>query len=155
MTIDVMEMQLTTTHWVWNETLKGITHAQSLVQPAHGNCLNWVGGHVVASRNGLARLVGADPIWEQGRVDRYKRGSAAITGAADDVVPFEEIVADYNRAQAPLLEALRALTPDDLARQVSDKTLGLDIQFLLFHETYHVGQLGLLRRLVGLPGVIQ
>ena len=63
-------------------------------------------------------------------------------------------------AVSPVLEArLAALTPEDLAGKttqrfpIDDATLAGTLAFLLHHEAYHLGQLGLLRRAAGLPAM--
>ncbi len=36
-----LSIQFNYTHWVVSNTLDGITHTDALIQPAHGNCINW------------------------------------------------------------------------------------------------------------------
>ncbi|MCH9008517.1 hypothetical protein IIA29_11025 [candidate division KSB1 bacterium] len=44
----------------------------------------------------------------------------------------------------------------DFAKAADEKeTVGEKLSFLHFHETYHLGQIGLLRRLAGKEGVIK
>jgi hypothetical protein len=47
------------------------------------------------------------------------------------------------------------MTPEQLAHGDANGTLGDKLGFLQFHEAYHAGQIGLLRRLVGKEGKIQ
>jgi hypothetical protein len=50
----------------------GLTHEDSLLQlPFRGNCLNWVLGHIVATRNRALALLGEPPIWSEAEAARY------------------------------------------------------------------------------------
>ena len=58
---------------------KDLTHEDSLIQPPfHGNCFNWVLGHLVASHDDILEVLGAPRLFE-GRLDRYKRESEPLT----------------------------------------------------------------------------
>lgn len=129
----------------------GISHEESLVQPKPaGNCMNWVLGHVVAYRTDVLRLVGQQPVWNEHDAAVYLRGSEPLADAAK-ARPLPQILEDFARSQETLIQGLRALTPEDLQRD----ELGEKITWLHFHEAYHAGQIGLLRRLVGKEGMIR
>lgn len=137
-----------------------LTHEESLVQPpSGGNCLNWVAGHIVATRNSLLKLLGKEPIWDEERAARYRRGSEAITCAGEDVVPFEQILADYSASHETIVAGLEEISDDELAVIVpwfgGEAPKSVALAGLVFHETYHVGQTGLLRRVAGKEGAIR
>ncbi|MDY7091492.1 MAG: DinB family protein [Acidobacteriota bacterium] len=135
--------------------LEGLSHREGLVQPAGGgNCLNWVVGHLLVSRNRMLELVEQPEIWDSATRQPYVRGSAAITDDGDGVLSLEQLLADFQSSQATLLEALGAQTRDELASPAvgvngreTDRLSAL--AELVFHEAYHVGQTGLLRRIAG------
>lgn len=134
---------------------EGLSQAESLIQPpAAGNCMNWVVGHALASRNTVFRLLGETPAWDPAVADRYERGSRPITGDAE-AVPLADILAQLARSQQRLLAALDGLAPERLAAPVGKRTLGEELAFLQFHEAYHAGQTGLLRRMAGKEGAIK
>jgi len=134
---------------------KDLTHEDSLVQPPRGgNCLNWVAGHIVANRNHILELLDEEPIWGQADYERYKRGSAPVKGAKG-AKRFEEIMADFAKSQERIRAGLGRLKDEDLARKKGDETVGQSLHFLQFHEAYHVGQAGLLRRIAGKEGAIR
>lgn len=143
-------------HGALHQNLAGVTAAEALIQPRPaGNCLNWIVGHVTASRNGILRLLGEEPIWGPGDAARYARSSAPIEGAGDGL-PFERIVADFDVAQERILAALERLGPADLEKPYPDRgTVGEVLAFAYFHEAYHIGQAGLARRLIGREGAIR
>lgn len=142
--------------------LLGMSDEDGLVQPAPaGNCANWVAGHIAHSRVGTLALLGSYGPFLGDKYDRYVRGSEPLTGDGD-AVPLTEIVADLESSHLALLAALEELTDEALgaAAPVSfsgeeDETLGAVLAGLVFHEAYHAGQLGVLRRLGGHDGVIR
>lgn len=138
----------------------GITHDESLQAPAGGgNCFNWVAGHVVSARNTILKLLGHEPVWSTERAEPYRRGSEPLATA--DALPLEDIFADCGAAQKTIVAALEALGDDALAAPSpapvfsDDETLGASLAGLVFHESYHMGQLGLLRRMAGKAGAIR
>lgn len=140
---------------------KGVTHEESLLAPpGGGNCLNWVLGHLVSSRNGLLKLLGREGVWDEERAELYQRGSDPIS--AGDAVAFEQILADFLATQEPILAAVQALADEDLATPTAtrylkgdNETLGSALATFVFHEAYHAGQTGLLRRILGKEGAIK
>lgn len=143
----------------WNSrvntrNLDGISHEDSLVQPPGGNCINWIVGHIIVSRDSMLRLLGADPVAPPKVADRYSRGSAPVSQADDGVVPLEELRSLLNLSTEALLDAFSSLEPDLLSRPEGERTVGDRVQFLLLHDTYHAGQIGLARRIAGKPGAI-
>ncbi|MBU0741199.1 DinB family protein [bacterium] len=157
-----LAIQFNYTAWVFNKTLAGVTHQDSLVQPAPaGNCLNWVAGHLAASRMGMLELLGQETVWDATWRERYRRGSAPVAGG-DDAAAFDGIVRAFNASQGGIVAGLPALTEDRLDEPApfspgndETETVGSLLAGLAFHESYHCGQLGLLRRLLGKDGVIK
>jgi uncharacterized damage-inducible protein DinB len=146
-----------TSHYALHVTTEGLTHEESLVQPQPaGNCANWILGHVVASRNIIFRLLQDELVWDAEQAAKYDRGATPLTDGAG-AVPFARILEDLDRSQERLAVRLATLTEDELAAPSGrgDATVGWLLAFLQFHEAYHAGQLGLLRRLLGKDGAIR
>ena len=157
---ETLIIQLQYTLQVAKMNCSGITEEQALVgAESGGNCLNWVMGHVVASRSKLLPMLGKRPLWNRKNANVYQRGSAPLTGPG---LTLERIMADFEASQQPIIDGLRNLTPDQLAAKAPfspwnnpDETVGSLLAGLLFHEAYHVGQTGVLRRVIGLEGAIR
>ncbi len=157
-----LAVQFNYTHWVFTRTLDGVEHADSLVQPAPaGNCLNWVAGHIVASRMGTLELLGRESIWSPEWRARYKRGAAAVTDGAD-AADLADILRVFAESQLLVTSALPELTHERLEAPAPfspsddpDETVGSLLAGLVFHESYHCGQLGVLRRLLGMESIIK
>lgn len=72
-----------TTFGVIRVNTEGVSHAESLIQPQPaGNCMNWIVGHVMSSRQGLIALLGEERVWPAELTTRFKRSSAPVTTAA-------------------------------------------------------------------------
>lgn len=141
--------------WIYAQHAAGITHEESCRAPAGGgNCLNWVLGHIAASREDMLKLLGAEPLRSEAEAAPYARGSAGEIAAAS-ARPLGEILDALARSAAALKSRLEAMGPEQFARPAGKGTLGENLAFLQFHESYHAGQVGLLRRTLGKPGVIR
>lgn len=131
-----------------------LTHEDSLLQlPFRGNCLNWIVGHIVDSRNGVLAALGAEPALDPAAATRYAPSSAPILADGPDVLPLAELLRSLERSQEYLAAKMAALTDADLAKEVPfvNRTmpLGQLLTFLYFHDTYHTGQAEPLRQLAG------
>ncbi len=136
--------------------LEGISPEESM-RPASetgGNCLNWVLGHLVATRSAVLRLAGAEPVGDAALMANYS-GQEDVVFDPAQAVPLERLIADYDQSQERLRAALPGLTAERLAEPALFGTVGATLAFLTFHEGYQSGQLGILRRLLGKPGKIK
>ena len=128
--------------------MEGITHSDSVRQPPFdGNCINWILGHVVVARCNFLMMLDVPSIWGMDKCRRYIPGSAPITGT-DDAVPFDSLFADLDRTQDQLLTALARISAEDLCTIKNDQSIGEHLISYHAHESYHLGQLELLRQLV-------
>jgi hypothetical protein len=131
----------------------GLSHEDSVLQPPfRANCLNWVLGHIIVGRNTALKLLGQPPVWAETESSRYKTGSEPITSTAQ-ALPLEQLLHDLDRTQERIAASLDRISPEDLGSSVQfrgrERTLGQALDGLHWHETYHTGQLELLRQLAG------
>ena len=136
---------------------EGLSHADSLLQlPFRGNCLNWVLGHILVGRNSVLKLLGQPPIWGE-EASRYESGSVPLV---DDerALPLDLLLRDLDRSQQQITAALESISPGALAMVIESRgrqqSVGQTIAGLHWHETYHTGQLELLRQLAGTDDAI-
>ena len=128
--------------------MEGITHRDSVRQPPfEGNCINWILGHLVVARCNFLMLLDVPSIWGMDQCRRYIPGSAPVTGD-DDAVPFDSLLTDLDRTQDQLLTALARVSAEDLHTIKDDQSIGEHLISYHAHESYHLGQLELLRQLV-------
>ncbi len=152
-----LDMILQRNFGVIQRQIKDITHEQSLIQPPfRGNCMNWVLGHLVMSRERILIMTGQLTLWTQEQRTRYERGSEPIVDD-QDALPFEKIAADLVTSQERIHIWLDKARPEDLAVETIPHNIPADaapiwdwMEFLLWHEAYHLGNLELLRQLAGM-----
>lgn len=146
-----------------NRNLDGLSHQESLVvpQPCGGNCLNWVFGHALAARNMVLTLAGAGPAFTGEKLAIYQRGSSPAKD--EDYLDLATLRGFFDDSQRQLIPALSAISEETLAEPVPEAhrrppltgSIGDALIRLHYHEGYHNGQIGLLRRLAGKEGVIK
>jgi uncharacterized damage-inducible protein DinB len=137
------------TYRVIHRQLNGLTHEDSLLQPPfRGNCLNWVLGHIVFSRGTALTLLGENLSWTGAESARYIRNSEPVT-SPEQALPLERLLSDLEESQTRILAGLQRIPTEKLDTVIGDETVAEKITFLHWHETYHVGQLELLRQLAG------
>ncbi len=136
-------------------SFKDITEELALKQPQPaGNCINWILGHILVSRDNVLELIGQDRLLTADQSEPYRRGSTANN--TNSFLKFADLQSILKKTPKRIKEGLETLTTVDLAVLGDrDETLSYRLSFLHFHEAYHCGQIGLLRRLVGLDGVIK
>ena len=140
------------TYGVVKQQTDGLSHEDSLLQlPFRGNCLNWILGHLIISRDSILKALGETVVWSEEIAAPYLRDSDAITAENTQLAqPLEKILADMDLSNQRLMAAFERITPEDLAVPRSERSsVGKWIAFLQFHESYHVGQTELLRQLAG------
>jgi hypothetical protein len=152
MTSETLKLLLGYNHYAIGVNARDLTMDESLVQPASGNCANWVLGHIVASRDGALKALGGQPVLNDAARARYARGSQPVRDAKDTRT-VAELMAALDLTQDRLIAALDRIGEAGLGG-TSEGSLGARLTGLQFHEAYHAGQLGLLRRMAGKPGAI-
>ena len=161
-TIDVMRQQARMAHQVVRLNTDGISHEESLRQPLPaGNCLNWVVGHLVAIYHRALPLVGQTPVMPAGSIAPYDRGSPPL-GAAADAIPFSDLLAAWEESSRRFDAGLADMATDALAAPAPispsddpNETIGSLLSTISWHQAYHAGQTGILRRLAGREGAIR
>ena len=140
------------THWIIKEQTKGLTHADTLLTlPFRANTMNWVLGHIASNRNRILHTLGEPPALDEALANRYARDSEPVTNT-ETAVPLTTLLAAIDESQARILAALEKATAEELAVIYDEKhpfTIGDRLEFSHWHETYHVGQLEILRQLAG------
>ncbi|MBS1766291.1 MAG: DinB family protein [Acidobacteria bacterium] len=135
--------------------LEGLTDDLAVRQPGPGaNSPAWLLAHVYGARKGMLRLAGCPQPVEADLDPKAGRGG---DGKAPSV-PFSELVRRF-RATDPIMKAC-FLAVDDWDQMVKNPGLGVEqpleqvIAFMYMHESYHLGQIGLARKMLGLPGAV-
>jgi len=115
------------------------------------NSILWIAGHLTASRFFVMSMAGHDEKCAWGELF----GGEIKPGDEDKYPAMSEITDTWNKISKTLLntltnatdEALKGKPPFDFP--VEDKTNLGGLAFMPLHESYHVGQLAYIRRLLG------
>ncbi|MFO7544052.1 MAG: DinB family protein [Trueperaceae bacterium] len=147
-------------HRTVRRNLEGVSHEESLRSPEpFGNNANWVLGHLVDSAEGVLGLLGQPRVLDSGALARYRRGTSPLIDAAE-ALPLERLLEVWDEASKRINVGLKSIPEERVDAPVPadltwmGTTIGAAVAFVSFHQSYHAGQLGLLRRLLGKPGAI-
>jgi hypothetical protein len=136
--------------------LDGVTRDALLTRPGpRSNPLIWVAGHLVQQRT---RLLGAlGPARQIPWDDLF--GTGSMIGDLQRYPGIGELDAVWRSATEELLRRLETMTasslfapPPDWLRTQDGTLLGA-LSFAAMHEAYHVGQMGFLRKWLGLDPI--
>jgi uncharacterized damage-inducible protein DinB len=130
----------------------GLNHADSVLQPpARGNCLNWVLGHMLDTRNDVLKLLGQSGFLTEAQAKRYGYGSQPVCEDGGDILKLETAMALLEKSQSAIEAALGAASEETLAKEhksfMGTTTLAFFLLIMYRHESYHLGQAELLREL--------
>lgn len=139
-----LRLLLSMNHSLLTKNLDGVTDALATARPGDGNAIAWSLGHIVYWRQAVLGMLGGRPVWNDGDAEGFKGTSRALPASIDK--SWADITDAYRESHARVMAALDAGDPEP------ETVKGLTQ--LQCHETYHVGQIALARRVVGLPGVI-
>jgi hypothetical protein len=115
---DLIDAYARNTQMVKEQTAD-LDHADSCVQlPFPGNCLNWVVGHMIGSRNTALQQMGREPILTADEAARYGYGSEPVCADGDDVIPLARMLELLDTSQEAVAAALREATDEELAAQL-------------------------------------
>jgi hypothetical protein len=134
--------------------IKGITHEQSLKAPGEGgNSANWVLAHLLYYRTQILRKLGDNnPLAIEGLDGFAGQGNPA--SKVEAAIDWQRLCNGAHESQGRIRLRIEGITESELCSPTSDGTVADDIRFLHFHDSYHIGQLGYIRRMLGLPGAI-
>ncbi len=138
--------------WLIRRHADSLSDAEALLQPAFEAInFNWVLGHIVEHRNLALVALGKTSLWPAA-VDRLYAAEPGGLAGAEHRRSVLQLLDDLEAAEQRLIAALEAASGDWLTEAVMthfgvEKPRGVYVAGLQWHETYHVGQLGLLRSL--------
>ena len=136
--------------------LDGVTDERAILRPNdRTNNLSFIACHLVDSRHFVARYLGLS---ENHPLDAVLRDAASIDDVG--VLPSLEQIREAWRPISLALDACllslgeeELMAPSPQRFPVDDPTVFGAIGFLLQHESYHIGQLALLRKYLGYPAM--
>jgi uncharacterized damage-inducible protein DinB len=138
---------------LFNNVLSGISDEDSNDRPSDSaNNMKWVAGHLLNTRASLlTQLTGGTP--DASYAGQFGRGVSFDPNAT--YPPIEEIAAKWKETAAAISNGLAHLPEEVLDSKaptqgpVADESFRGLLAFLISHESYHIGQLSILRKMVG------
>jgi uncharacterized damage-inducible protein DinB len=115
------------------------------------NHMTWVAGHAVVHLAMVTKMLGTP--WTTPWEGLFKRGEK-VQESAQYPTPLE-LQQAWKEVTERLRKALEDASAETLSRPIQapspslDGTVGGLVAFLCLHETYHVGQMGFLRKMLG------
>jgi uncharacterized damage-inducible protein DinB len=119
------------------------------------NSATFIAAHVADTRFVVLRALG-------GSLENPLSASLAKAKSIDDIVDWpslDTIRAAWTSVSTAIDERLEAITPEELSAQSERAFPGVErtclgvLTFLVQHDSYHIGQLALLRKPAGLPAM--
>ncbi len=129
---------------VFKINFEGITHEESLKEMNNCNSVNWVLGHVVFVRNSVLAQLELPPVADASMNQVYARG--VIHPDMGKAVLLDVLKGMYEQSQPNIIQALGKVTDEEALEKLT---------LFGFHEAYHLGQIGLLRKMLGKEGAIK
>jgi len=161
--IEILREQARTIHRVLRANTDGLSQEDSLIQPEPGgNCLNWVVGHLLQTYDGaILPLLGEAPVLGKEALARYNRGTPPLRDSAEALL-LSDMLAAWDEAAKRVDAGLTRVSSERLdqsapfsPRNNPHETVRSLLTIVLFHQAYHAGQAGLLRRMAGKEGAIR
>ena len=127
----------------------GFSHAESMKQlPFPGNCINWNVGHLLVFRELYLGAIDGFTKPTSSDLTLYGAGSEPLTDSSK-AIPFEALLERFNESTDRLQDIFQSLPVERLSEpyeSIRGTTLGDYLQFyVVVHESYHLGQLAILR----------
>lgn len=137
---------------VFKKAVDGIPKDEWFKRPGdESNHLMFIAGHLVTSRALVLKTLQVE--WSAPWLALFSRGAKMVE--TEKYPDCEEILKAWDEVSEKLALSLSSVTPEFLAQPAPPRAPGYDgkiggtIGFLAFHETYHVGQVGYLRKWLG------
>lgn len=132
-------------HSLLTKNLGDVTEELALSKPGAGNAIAWSLGHIVYWRQAVITMLGGTPVWAEGEAEGFKGTSREFPATIDGDWPT--LVKAYRESHTRLMSVLGEQSdPTPEALEGASQ--------LQCHEAYHIGQIALARRVVGLPGAL-
>ena len=132
--------------------VEGVSHEESILQlPFEHNCMNWILGHIVTNRSHMLETVDAAHAWQKDVRALYHTGTSPITPERPSV-KFETLIAHLDESVILLMAALENVSEEWLEENHSnyrgEKTRYAHVTGFHWHESFHIGQLEILKAFI-------
>jgi uncharacterized damage-inducible protein DinB len=133
---------------IFNNAFDGINDKDAVKRPNEQvNHLNWLLGHLATCRLMLLNLIGGNA------ADPYFNIYFKSISEENKYPSLKEIKENWDFATNLLIEKIESISEEEMETEIPGKGGGPRdfISFFIYHEAYHLGQIGYARKLLGLP----
>lgn len=153
MSIQPFQEQVRFSNFIMNLIARDVEDADARrrTRDGEGASLSWVVGHLIVFRTHMMNLFGANEANALSEVF----GDSATDGSS--YPPLPSLLTEWNATAERLDGVLATVTDDALGSKPGgmsphgEKTRIETMAFFVWHEAYHIGQMGTLRRELGYP----
>lgn len=127
----------------------GITHKESVLQlPFEHDCMNWILGYIVTNRSHVLETIGTTHEWQEDVQAVYHTKMPPVTPESQSI--RFEILIKYLDDSVGLLEEVLENVSDDYLEELHTNFRGEKSHYghitgFHWHESFHVGQLEILK----------
>ncbi len=118
--------------------------------------MNWILGHIVTNRSHVLETVGAAHAWQEGVRTLYHTETPPVTPGSESV-QFETLIVYLDESVAWLKSALEDVSEERLEEVHSnyrgEKTRYAHVKSFHWHESFHLGQLEILKAFIEFKAV--
>lgn len=129
---------------------KGLTHEDSMLQMSFpANCMNWNLGHLLVYRMQYLGLIDGVSEPDEAEFALYGAGSEPLTDS-NKAIPLDVLLTRLDEASARVISALEKMPESRLTESLTrrgDTVSDRLNHYIIFHESYHSGQLEILYEL--------
>lgn len=130
------------------KALAGIKDEDASKRIDQGNHISWLAGHIVSCRYMLLGMLG---VQEQEPYPLHYAGLKRITKEAYPTL--DDLQQDMPAISEKLTHRLLAMSEEELNADFHGGKLLDVVLFFVYHEAYHIGQIGMLRKHWGYPAL--
>jgi hypothetical protein len=137
---------------IMHHFIDGISHEESVYQlPFEHNCMNWILGHIVTNRSHVLETVGAGHAWQEEVRALYHQDTQPVTPESE-AVQFETLIGYLDESVELLKAALEDVSEEWLEENHTnyrgEKTRFAHVTSFHWHESFHLGQLEILKAFI-------
>lgn len=145
--------------WMLRNAVADLEPGQASFKLENCNAYDRIVGHIVVSRHGLAKNLGID-VPDPGRGDFSSFKMAAPFDESQPCPPIADLMDAFAAISEAMVAGMEAMSLADLLKPSplpipgEDPTLLDLVAFFAMHESYHIGQLGVMGKCMGRKGVM-